>query len=49
MKTPITIGMDIGDRINDICILDAQAQVLKRDRVPNTPLKGTRVPSPDWV
>lgn len=36
MKNTITIGMDIGDRINDICILDAEGEVVERERVANT-------------
>lgn len=36
MKKGITIGMDLGDKKHDICVLDAEGQVIERTQIANT-------------
>lgn len=36
MKKVHYIGMDMGDQNHDVCVLDAEGQVVRRDRVRNT-------------
>jgi transposase len=36
MNSGITVGMDMGDKKHDICILDASGNVIKRSTLPNT-------------
>jgi len=36
MRRDITVGMDMGDKIHNVCILDAEGEVLERVTVPNT-------------
>lgn len=36
MNTGITIGMDMGDKKHDICIVDCDGKVIKRSKVTNT-------------
>ena len=36
MKEGITVGMDMGDKKHDICILDAEGEITKRSGVSNT-------------
>jgi len=34
MGTDVTVGIDLGDRVNTICVLDAAGEVVLRDAVP---------------
>ena len=36
MEKNITMGMDLGDKYHEICVLDADGKVILREQITNT-------------